>query len=439
MTSVTNAPMNSAATPGELSPSARGCLRLGACLALFLVAPAWLGIASLVGASHSIQWPAWYAWVASIVGVVVLVRGAMLRRRSRESMREAIRGWDDLERCHASVELAVATLLTSGRYERGVNARYQAARAQRERARAVIASCGALSFPASLSAATSRSVERAVASFPSLMDADASMMAACEFFDRGHNWRRVWNNEVGVVFEDMTVIETITDSIQWRSRAPMVRTMVASLVEWLDEQRLAVIDISESLDRAAITPAQALDHLDAIADEARVRLVGLIEAALASDTPMLGRRRYKRWRNGAGEKLRTNETRYIGAYRIAGVTYSYNPAQAVRLTANSAGIDLAGSAAHSTARFVAFNAGLRASRVPPPLPRLGWGVAVRFLARDLPDVGGEHWSAQERDRVLIEAGASSSNWRARGTMVRLRALRISRVQVSSIVEGDEEL
>lgn len=439
MTSVTNAPMNNAATPGELSPSARGCLRLGAGLPLFLAAPAWLGIASLLDASHAIQWPAWYAWVASIVGVVVLVRGAMLRRRSRESMREAIRGWDDLERCHASVELAVATLLTSGRYERGVNARYQAARAQRERARAVIASCGALSFPASLSAATSRSVERAVASFPSLMDADASMMAACEFFDRGPNWRRVWNNEVGVVFEDMTVIETITDSIQWRSRAPMARTMVASLVEWLDEQRLAVIDISESLDRAAITPAQALDHLDAIADEARVRLVGLIEAALASDTPMLGRRRYKRWRNGAGEKLRTNETRYIGAYRIAGVTYSYNPAQAVRLTANSAGIDLAGSAAHSTARFVAFNAGLRASRVPPPLPRLGWGVAVRFLARDLPDVGGEHWSAQERDRVLIEAGASSSNWRARGTMVRLRALRISRVQVSSIVEGDEEL
>lgn len=133
------------------------------------------------------------------------------------------------------------------------------------------------------------------------MDADASMMAACEFFDRGHNWRRVWNNEVGVVFEDMTLIETITDSIQWRSRAPMVRTMVASLVEWLDEQRLAVIDISESLDRAAITPAQALDHLDAIADEARVRLVELIEAALASDTSMLGRRRYKRWRNGAGE------------------------------------------------------------------------------------------------------------------------------------------
>ena len=267
MTPVTNAPMNNAAPPGALSPHARGCLRLGAGLALFVAAPAWLYIALLVGVSRAIQWPAWYAWVASIVGVVVLARGAMLRRRSRERTREAIRGWDELERRHAPVDLAVATLLASGRYERGMTARYQAARAERERARAVVASCGALSFPATLSAETSRSAERVVASFPSLMDADAAMMAACEFFDRGPNWRRVWDNEMGVVFEDMTVIETITESIQWRSREPMVRTTVTSLVEWMDQQRLAVIGIGESLDRVAITPAQALESLDAIADE----------------------------------------------------------------------------------------------------------------------------------------------------------------------------
>ena len=362
MTPVTNAPMNNAAPPGALSPNARGCLRLGAGLALFLAAPAWLGIASLVGVSRAIQWPAWYAWVASIVGVAILARGAMLQRLSRERTQEAIRGWEDLERCHVSVDLAVETLLTSGRYERGVTARYQAARAERERARAVVASYGALSFPASLSAATSRSAERVVASFPSLMDADAAMMAVCELFDRGPNWRRVWDNEMGVVFEDLTVIETITDSIQWRSRVPMVRAMVTSLVEWMDQQRLAVIGIGESLDRVAITPAQALERLDAIADEARVRLVRLIEAALGADTSMIGQRRYKRWRKGAGEKLRANETRYLGAYRIAGVTYTYNPAQAIRLTANSAGINLKGSAAHSTALFTAFGAQLY---VPP--------------------------------------------------------------------------
>ena len=362
MTPVTNAPMNNAAPPGALSPNARGCLRLGAGLALFLAAPAWLGIASLVGVSRAIQWPAWYAWVASIVGVAILARGAMLQRLSRESTQEAIRGWEDLERCHVSVDLAVATLLTSGRYERGVTARYQAARAERERARAVVASYGALSFPASLSAATSRSAERVVASFPSLMDADAALMAARDLFALAPAWRAVWNNELGPVYEDLTVVETLTETVQRQSSEPPVLSMAASLILWLNEQRLAANDLGASLERAQIDPAEALTQLDRIADEARVHLVRLIETALGADTSMIGRRRYKRWRRGAGEKLRTNETRYLGAYRIAGVTYTYNPGQVIRLTTNSAGINLKGSAAHSTAFFTAFGAQLY---VPP--------------------------------------------------------------------------
>ena len=362
MTPVTNAPMNNAAPPGALSPNARGCLRLGAGLALFLAAPAWLGIASLVGVSRAIQWPAWYAWVASIVGVAILARGAMLQRLSRERTQEAIRGWEDLERCHVSVDLAVATLLTSGRYERGVTARYQAARAERERARAVVASYGALSFPASLSAATARETETIVGDFHGLMDAHVALMAACDLFALAPAWRAVWDNELGPVYEDLTVVETLTESVQRRSREPSVLSMAASLTAWLSEQRLVANDLGASLERAQMDPAEALTQLDRIADEARVRLVRLIDTALGADTSMIGKKRYKRWRKGAGEKLRANETRYLGAYRIAGVTYTYNPAQAIRLTANSAGINLKGSAAHSTALFTAFGAQLY---VPP--------------------------------------------------------------------------
>ena len=354
--------MNNAAPPGALSPNARGCLRLGAGLALFLAAPAWLGIASLVGVSRAIQWPAWYAWVASIVGVAILARGAMLQRLSRERTQEAIRGWEDLERCHVSVDLAVATLLTSGRYERGVTARYQAARAERERARAVVASYGALSFPASLSAATARETETIVGDFHGLMDAHVALMAACDLFALAPAWRAVWDNELGPVYEDLTVVETLTESVQRRSREPSVLSMAASLTAWLSEQRLVANDLGASLERAQMDPAEALTQLDRIADEARVRLVRLIDTALGADTSMIGKKRYKRWRKGAGEKLRANETRYLGAYRIAGVTYTYNPAQAIRLTANSAGINLKGSAAHSTALFTAFGAQLY---VPP--------------------------------------------------------------------------
>lgn len=190
-------------------------------------------------------------------------------------------------------------------------------------------------------------------------------------------WHRIWENETGVVYEDLTVLETLTETVQRRSREPMVLSTAASLVAWLNAQRAAVYDLAASIERAQMDPAEALTQLDRIADEARVRLVRLIEVALATDTSMIGQRRYKRWRRGAGEKLRTNETRYIGAYRISGVTHTYNPAQAIRVTANSAGIDVKGSAAHSTALFTAFNATVY---VPPAyLHRyLVWDGTLRY-------------------------------------------------------------
>ena len=194
------------------------------------------------------------------------------------------------------------------------------------------------------------------------MDAHVALTAACDLFALAPAWRAVWNNELGPVYEDLTVVETLTETVQRRSSEPAVLSMAASLKLWLNDQRLAANDLGASLERTQMDPAEALTQLDRIADEARVRLVRLIEAAIDADTSMIGRRRYKRWRNGAGEKLRTNETRYLGAYRIAGVTYTYNPGQAIRLTANSAGIDLKGSAAHSAALFTAFGAQLY---VPP--------------------------------------------------------------------------
>lgn len=348
--------------PRAVMRSARGCGRLLAGLALFLVAPVWLGIAVSVGASHSMLWPTWYAWVTMLAGVGLWVRGWMLRGLARENMRKASDGWEALEKRHLEVERAFLPLLGAGRYDRGLTARLEAARAEREKLRVRLATVVTPPFLASLSAATAREADEIVKDFHGLMDAHAAMMAARDLFALAPAWRRVWDNELGPVYEDLTVVETITQTVQSRSMDPTVLSMAASLVLWLDEQRLAVNQLGASLERAQIDPAGALTQLDRIADEARVRLVCLVEAALGADTSMIGQRRYKRWRKGAGEKLRTNETRYLGAFRIAGVTYTYNPAQAIRLTANSAGINLKGSSAHSTARFTAFGAELY---VPP--------------------------------------------------------------------------
>ncbi len=342
--------------------SLRGVLRIAAGLLLFLVTPAWFAVTSAVDVPQSLVWPTWYAWVATLAGIGLWARGWMLRRLARDNIRSASEEWEALEKRHLEVERAFCPLLGVGRYDRGLTARLEAARAERDNLRARIAAEASIPFLASLSAATARKTEMIVGDFHALMDAHVAMMAACDLFALAPAWRAVWDNELGPVYEDLTVVETLTEAVQRRSSDPAVLSMAASLTVWLNEQRLAINDLGLSLERAQLDPAEALTQLDRIADEARVRLVRLIEAALGADTSMIGRSRYKRWRKGAGEKLRTNETRYLGAYRIAGVTYTYNPAQSIRLTANSAGINLKGSAAHSTALFTAFGAQLY---VPP--------------------------------------------------------------------------
>ena len=342
--------------------SLRGFLRIVAGLLLFLVTPAWFAVTSAVDVPQSLVWPTWYAWVVTLAGLGLWARGWMLRRLARENMRKVDEEWEALEKRHLEVERAFCPLLGAGRYDRGLSARLEAARAERDSLRARIAAEASIPFLASLSAATARETETIVGDFHGLMDAHVALMAACDLFALAPAWHAVWDNELGPVYEDLTVVETLTESVQRRSREPSVLSMAASLTAWLNEQRLAANDLAASLECAQMDPAEALTQLDRIADEARVRLVRLMETALGADTSMIGQRRYKRWRKGAGEKLRANETRYLGAYRIAGVTYTYNPAQAIRLTANSAGINLKGSAAHSTALFTAFGAQLY---VPP--------------------------------------------------------------------------
>ncbi|MBF0938992.1 MAG: DUF5129 domain-containing protein, partial [Actinomyces sp.] len=216
----------------------RGCGRLLAGLALFLVAPVWLAIAVSVGASHSMLWPTWYAWVATLAGVGLWVRGWMLRGLARENMRKASDGWEALEKRHLEVERAFLPLLGAGRYDRGLSARLEAARAEREKLRVRLATVVTPPFLASLSAATAREADEIVKDFHGLMDAHAAMMAARDLFALAPAWRRVWENELGPVYEDLTVVETLTESVQRRSREPSVLSMAASLTAWLNEQRL---------------------------------------------------------------------------------------------------------------------------------------------------------------------------------------------------------
>ncbi len=321
--------------------------------------------------------------------------GGVLRGLARENMRKASDGWEALEKRHLEVERAFLPLLGAGRYDRGLTARLEAARAEHEKLRVRLATVVTPPFLASLSAATAREADEIVKDFHGLMDAHAAMMAAWDLFELAPAWRKVWENELGPVYEDLTVVETITDTVQSRSMAPMVLSMAASLVLWLDEQRLAVNDLGASLERAQIDPAEALTQLDRIADEARVRLVRLVEAALGADTSMIGQRRYKRWEEGRGGEVAHERDTLPWRVPDRRCDVHLQPRPGDSPDRKQRGYQPQGERGpfHRALHGV-WRGALRAARVPPSLPRVGRNLAVRFLAGELPDVGRKPRSAR---------------------------------------------
>ena len=117
----------------------------------------------------------------------------------------------------------------------------------------------------------------------------------------------------------------------------------------MGDDKDTVINLGERLEGRQLGPAQALEELDRIANEARARTAELIEATLATDASSQGRARYARWKE-AGISLTAANAEYDGAYwsEDADTDVEYNSAATIRLVANSAGVDFEGLPAPAT-------------------------------------------------------------------------------------------
>ena len=162
-------------------------------------------------------------------------------------------------------------------------------------------------------------------------------------------WCDVWSNEVGPVFEDLDVLDDVAGSLEAIGTDPHILTDIETFRECVGDHKDAVHDLGKRLEGGQITPAQALEELDQITNDARTRIAELIEATLATDASAQGRARYARWK-GAGISLTAANAEYDGAYwsEDADTDVEYNPAATIRLIANSAGVDLNGLAAPAT-------------------------------------------------------------------------------------------
>ena len=341
----------------------RGCARLILGLFLVLVAPLQLAIVVYDQAHHgmgeAVDWPHWTGWVMALCGIGVLWRGAGLRRAGRQKVALIAEKWAALESQWAQVERTFSTLVGAGHYESALTARYELARAERARVGSRIAEYKSPGFFASLSEASGGAEDEILAQMAGLADADTAIMAARDLFDLAPGWRDVWNNEIGPIIADLDVLDDVADSLEAICTDPHILTDIEAFREHLGDDKDTVISLGERLEGRQLGPAQALEELDRIANEARARTAELIEATLATDASSQGRARYARWK-GTGISLTAANAEYDGAYwsEDADTDVEYNPAATIRLIANSAGVDLNGLPAPATGVLTAGRASI---------------------------------------------------------------------------------
>ena len=331
----------------------RGCARLVLGLFLLLVAPIQLGIAVYDQAHHgmgeAVAWPNWTGWVMALCGIGVLSRGAGLRRSGRQKMTMIAEKWAALESQRTEVERVFSTLVGAGHYEIGLTARHECARAERVSVGARIAEHRPPGFFASLSEASAGAEDEILARVERLADADAAIMAACDFFALAPGWCDVWKTEVGPIIEDLDILDDVADTLESVNTEPGILAEIEAFREQVGDRKDAVNDLGTRLEGGQIAPDQALEELDRMTNEARARTAELIEATLATDASSRGRQRYTRWKS-AGIRLTAAHAEYDAAYwsQDTDTDIEYNPAATIRLTANSAGVDLEGLPAPAT-------------------------------------------------------------------------------------------
>ena len=341
----------------ETSPrswsTVRGFVRLILGLFLVLVAPLQLALAvydqAQQGMGEAVDWPNWTGWVMALCGIGVLWRGAGLRRASRQKVALIAEKWAALESQRAEAERVFSTLAGAGHYEVGLTARYELARAERARVGSRVAEHRPPGFFASLSEASAGAEDEILARMERLADADTAINAARDFFGFAPGWRDVWKTEVGPIIEDLDILDDVADTLESVNTDARILMEIEAFRERLGDDKDTVSDLGKRLEDGQIDPDQALEELDRITGEARVRTAELIEATLATHASSLGRRRYARWK-GEGISLSAANAEYDGCYwsEDADDDVEYNPAATIRLITNSAGVDFEGLPAPAT-------------------------------------------------------------------------------------------
>ena len=110
------------------------------------------------------------------------------------------------------------------------------------------------------------------------------------------------------------------------------------ILRWIVDQQALIVQLKDQIGQGAVTPVNALETLDRIANETRNWVKGVVVASLKADTTKLGQERYEKWETMQDKSDGAATVGYKGSYRLNGTLHTYDPASTIRLNTQSAGV-----------------------------------------------------------------------------------------------------
>ena len=177
-----------------------------------------------------------------------------------------------------------------------------------------------------------------------LDSADSAVANASALFARSPGWETAWNNEQGLLREDLASFDALCMKAS-RLRLSVDNDRLSPEVyvsqAWVRRQMRVLDQMTAELSSGAVQPSEALDRLDSLSSEIRFRAEQFAAHAIRCDTSRRGvsRRRVLKANVRKWHRDRSDQYRYSGTWRLDETEGSYNPASTIRLNPSSPAID----------------------------------------------------------------------------------------------------
>lgn len=223
-------------------------------------------------------------------------------------------------------------------------------------------------------ASRAKEMEGRASELDSMDDAIANTAALLTL---SHGWQDAWANETGPVREDLASLRSLCASVKHQSSRADVEPERA----WARQAGDRLSQMGAELAGGRLTPPAALDELDAISQEVRVRADALARRALEADSSSVGRTRLQRYESDYSRRSRFGSAHYAGWWILDGHRSSYNPAATIRINPDSPG------AAASGVRWTGAGS---SSQFSSPIEGLvtGYSAAVSYTPASTGSSGG---------------------------------------------------